>query len=85
MGGTRGGNNLFDKTTQEIAEFVSRTIKDGGEFIMAMDPDALSFQPLDDPVFPDEDANELELERWKLLIQFPPKMDENWLRYELVN
>ena len=29
---------------------------------MAMDPDALGFQPLDDPVFPDEDADELELE-----------------------
>ena len=33
-----------------------------------MDPDALGFQPLDDPVFPDEDADELELERWKLRI-----------------
>ena len=69
MGRTRGGNDLFDKTTQEIAEFVSRTIKGGGEFITAMDPDALGFQPLDDPVFPDEDADELELERWKLHIR----------------
>ena len=35
---------------------------------MAMDPDALGFQPLDDPVLTDEDADELELERWKLRI-----------------
>ena len=62
MGGTQGGNDLFDKTTQEIVEFVSRTIKGGGEFIMAMDPETLGFQPLDDPVFPNNDANELEIE-----------------------
>ena len=69
MGGTRGGNDLFDKTTQEIAEFVSRTSKGGGEFITAMDPDTLGFQPLDGPVFADKDADELELERWKLRIR----------------
>ena len=36
---------------------------------MAMDPDALSFQPLDDPIFPDGDADEPEIERWKLHIR----------------
>ena len=61
MGGTLGGNDLFDKTTREITEFVSRTINGGGEFIMAMDLDALGFQPLDDPVFPDDDADKLEI------------------------
>ena len=69
VGGTRGGNDLFNKTPREIAEFVSRTIKGGGEFITAMDPDALGFQPLDDPVFPDDDADKLEIERWKLCIR----------------
>ena len=34
---------------------------------MAMDPDALGFQPLDDPIFPD-DTDELETEQWKLHI-----------------
>ena len=62
VGRTWGGNDLFDKTTREIVEFVSGTIKGGGEFITAMDPDALGFQPLDNPVFPDEDADKLELE-----------------------
>ena len=36
---------------------------------MAMDPDALGFQPLDDPIFPDDDTDKLELERWKLRIR----------------
>ena len=35
---------------------------------MAMDLDHLSFQLLIDPPFPDDDANELELECWKLQI-----------------
>ena len=43
--GIRLGNDLFDKTTREIVDFVSRTIKGGGEFQMAMDPDDLGFQP----------------------------------------
>ena len=69
VGGIRGGNDLFDKTTCEIADFVSRSIKGGGEFQTAMDPDDLSFQPLIDPPFPDDDADELEVERWKLWIR----------------
>ena len=68
VGGIRGGNDLFDKTTREIVDFVSRSIKGGGEFQTAMDPDILGFQPLIDPPFPDDDADELELERWKLQI-----------------
>ena len=69
MGGARGGNDLFDKTTREIAEFVSQTIKGGGKFLTTMDLDALSFQPLVDPLFPADDADELELEQWKLQIR----------------
>ena len=34
-----------------------------------MDPDDLGFQPLIDPPFPDDDADELELECWKLEIR----------------
>ena len=49
--GIRGGNDLFDKTTCEIADFVSQSIKGGGEFQTAMDPDDLGFQPLIDPLF----------------------------------
>ena len=49
VGGICGGNNLFDKTTCEITDFVSHSIKGGSEFQMAMDPDNLGFQPLIDP------------------------------------
>ena len=35
---------------------------------MVMDLDDLSFQPLIDPPFPDDNADELEVERWKLWI-----------------
>ena len=40
-----------------------------------MDLDDLGFQPLIDPPFPDNDANELELEHWKLQIR---RIDERW-------
>ena len=69
VGGIRGGNDLFDKTTHEIADFVSRSIKGGGEFQTAIDPDDLGFQPLIKPPFPDDDADELEVEWWKLRIR----------------
>ena len=36
---------------------------------MAMDPDDLGFQPLIEPPLPDDDADELEVERWKLRIR----------------
>ena len=69
VGGIRGGNDLFDKTTHEIADFVSCTIKGGGEFQMAMDPDDLGFQPPIEPPLPNDDADELEVEQWKLWIR----------------
>ena len=68
VGGIRGGNDLFDKTTREIADFISCTIKGGGKFQTAMDPDDLGFQPLVKPPLPDDDADELEVEQWKLRI-----------------
>ena len=34
-----------------------------------MDPDDLGFQPLIEPHLPDDDADELEVERWKLWIR----------------
>ena len=68
VGGIRGGSDLFDKTTHEIADFVSRTIKGGGKFQTVMDPDDLGFQPLVEPPLPDDDTDELEVEQWKLRI-----------------
>ena len=48
---------------------MSHTIKGGGEFQTAMDPDDLGFQPLVEPPLPDDDADELEVEQWKLRIR----------------
>ena len=69
VGGIRGGNDLFDKTTSEIADFVSRTINGSGEFQTVMDLDDLGFQPLVEPPLPDDNADELEVEQWKLRIR----------------
>ena len=69
MGGIRGGNDLFDKTMREIVDFVSHTIKRGGQFQTAMDPDDLGFQPLVEPPLPDDDRDEMEVEWWKLGIR----------------
>ena len=68
VGGIRGGNNLFDKTTHEIEDFMSQSIKGDSEFQMVMDLDDLGFQPVIDPPLPDDNADELEVEQWKLRI-----------------
>ena len=44
----RTGTDTFANTTREIAEYIARTYKGGGEFIQAMDPEALAFEELDD-------------------------------------
>ena len=53
----------------EIVDFVSQSIKGGGEFQTTMDLDNLGFQPLTDPCFPDNDTNDFKLEHWKLQIR----------------
>ena len=45
----RTGTDTFANTTREIAEYIARTYKGGGEFIQAMDPETLAFEELDDP------------------------------------
>ena len=60
------GTDTFANTTREIAEYIARTYKGGREFIQAMDPEALSFEELDDPRnnIPDEGERAL-MEIWK--------------------
>ena len=62
----RTGTDTFANTTREIAEYIARTYKGGGEFIQAMDPEALAFEELDDPRnnIPDEGERAL-MEIWK--------------------
>ena len=56
--------DMFTKTTREIAEYIARSFKGGGEFINAMNPDNMGFTTLVEPPDPDI-TNVLALEQWK--------------------
>jgi len=43
---------MFAKTTREISEYIARTYKGGGEFVIAFDPDNLGFEDITEPVPP---------------------------------
>ena len=67
VGGIRGGNDLFEKTTCEIVDFVSWSTKGSGKFQMAMDPDSLGFQLLIDPPPPPPPPLQMTTQMsWKL-------------------
>jgi hypothetical protein len=52
VGAGRNSAEDFHHTTTKIAEYISR-MKDGaGEFLLALDPKKLEFDPLVKPVFP---------------------------------
>jgi hypothetical protein len=54
---------LYTKTTKEVAEYVGRTFKYGGDMRLAVERlEAQAFTP---PVDPDEDATQTEREIWK--------------------
>jgi hypothetical protein len=46
----KSGFDVFAKTTREIGEYIARTVKDGGEFRTAMDPEDLGFTTLMPPL-----------------------------------
>ena len=62
---SRGGFDMFVKTTREIAEHVSSKLKDASEFRNAMDPDNLAFDVLTPPVLADA-QNLMDVEIWKI-------------------
>ena len=69
LGTNRNSAEDFHRTTTKIAEYISR-MKDGaGEFLLALDPKKLEFDPLVKPVFPSDptaaDYEELKHE-WTL-------------------
>ena len=47
--GARGTADMFLATTKEIAEYIAQTVKGGGEFLTAMDPDDMGYTELSDP------------------------------------
>jgi hypothetical protein len=65
VSGSRGGSDMFVKTTREIAEYVGSKLKDASEFRNAMDPDNLAFDVLTAPAIADA-TNVMEMEIWKI-------------------
>ena len=53
----KNGFDVFVKTTREISEYIARTVKDAGEFRVALDPEVLAFTPLTEPTLADGDNN----------------------------
>jgi hypothetical protein len=62
----RNGFDVFVKTTREIGEYIARSIKDGGEFRVALDPEDLGFTTLTAPVDPPATANAMDIKRWEI-------------------
>jgi hypothetical protein len=63
----KNGFDVFVKTTREISEYIARTIKDGGEFRVALDPDVLAFTPLTEPTLAAGDENNPVLvKKWEI-------------------
>ena len=59
------GSDAFSTTTRKLAEYISRTVSNAGEFINAMNPDDLGFDMIDEPDDPDDDVNHIVIEKWK--------------------
>jgi len=62
----KSGFDVFAKTTREIGEYIARTIKDGGEFRTALDPEQLGFSPLAPPEDPVDENNAMQVKKWEI-------------------
>ena len=67
----KASSDLFATTTREIAEYITRNFKGGGEFLQAMDPDTLAFETLVDPmtITLAADASVQAVEAWKMSLR----------------
>ena len=80
-GGT-GTADMFSATTKEIAEYIARTVKGGGEFLTAMDPDDMGFTELTDLSLnpPADNASFAVKETWRS--EMKRYLDKSSLREE---
>ena len=60
------GKDQFSRTTKEIGEYVSRTYKNGGEFLNALNPDDLGFTAITLPTNPAANASPSEVKIWEI-------------------
>lgn len=58
------GGDAFGTVTRKLAEYVVRTVKNGGEFLNSMNPRNLGFTPLVEPEDLDDDATPMQIRRW---------------------
>ena len=80
--GGRGTADMFSATTKEIAEYIARTVKGGGEILTAMDPDDMRFTELTDPSMnpPADNASFAAKETWRS--EMKRYLDKSSLREE---
>ena len=80
--GGRGSVDMFSATTKEIAEYIARTVKGGGEFLTAMDPDNMGFTELTEPSLnpPADNASFAAKETWRS--EMKRYLDKSLLREE---
>jgi hypothetical protein len=62
----KNGFDVFAKTTREIGEYMARSVKDSGEFRVALDPKNLGFNIIDPPPDPRDVHNPMEIKRWEI-------------------
>ena len=74
---------MFSATTKEIAEYIVWTVKGGGEFLTAMDPDDMGFTEHTDPSLnpPADNASFAAKETWQSEIK--RYLDKSLLREEV--
>ena len=80
--GGRGTADMFSATTKEIVEYIARTVKGGGEFLTAMDPNDMGFTELTDPSLnpPADNASFAAKETWRS--EMKRYLDKSSLREE---
>lgn len=57
--------DAFETTTRKLAEYIAGNPPSAGEFLNAMNPTNLGFEPIEEPEEPDDVNNVLMIERWK--------------------
>ena len=59
------GSDAFNTTTVKLSEYISRTVQNAGEFLTAMNPENLGFEPITEPADPPDGASNIAYEKWK--------------------
>ncbi len=59
------GSDAFNTTTVKLSEYISRTLQNAGEFMKAMNPENLGFEPITEPADPADGFTNVQYEKWK--------------------